>query len=62
MALKWGYSHDKPPRNCRKIRYRVSGGSPVLASELWGVLSGLAIAARFRQWRICKSNAVASGG
>jgi len=29
---------------------------------LWGVLAGLTITARFRQWRILKSNLVRSGG
>jgi len=29
---------------------------------LWGVLSGLTVTARFRQWRICKNNAAGSGG
>jgi hypothetical protein len=29
---------------------------------LWGVLAGLTVTARFRQWRILKSNLVRSGG
>lgn len=29
---------------------------------LWGVLAGLTVTARFRQWRIGKSNAAGSGG
>jgi di/tricarboxylate transporter len=29
---------------------------------LWGVLAGLTVTARFRQWRIRKSNLAGSGG
>jgi di/tricarboxylate transporter len=29
---------------------------------VWGVLAGLTVTARFRQWRIRKSNLVGSGG
>jgi hypothetical protein len=29
---------------------------------LWGVLAGLTVTSRFRQWRILKSNLVRSGG
>jgi hypothetical protein len=34
----------------------------VYGGLLWGVLSGLTVTARFRQWRIAKSNAAALGG
>ena len=34
----------------------------VYGGLLWGVLSGLTVTARFRQRRICKSNAAGSGG
>jgi hypothetical protein len=34
----------------------------VYGGLLWGVLAGLTVTARFRQWRICKSNAAGSGG
>ena len=34
----------------------------VYGGLLWGVLAGLIVAARFRQWRIRKSSAVGSGG
>jgi hypothetical protein len=32
----------------------------VYGGLFWGVLSGLTVTARFRQWRICKSNAAGS--